>query len=164
MARGALIYGEVAGYASLADAFHPSSPEPSGRWEAEVMGDALKNAGVAATDVDALFAHGTGTPKGDIAEIKAINSVHGGRGLPVTAIKGHTGHTGAASGLMSALAALDTLRNGMLPNVAGTTDVEPEADFRVILDQPVAVDATTVQINAFGFGGQNSSLVLRRSG
>ncbi len=163
-ARGALIYGEVAGYASLADAFHPSSPEPSGRWEAEVMGDALKNAGVAATDVDALFAHGTGTPKGDIAEIKAINSVHGGRGLPVTAIKGHTGHTGAASGLMSALAALDTLRNGMLPNVAGTTDVEPEADFRVILDQPVAVDATTVQINAFGFGGQNSSLVLRRSG
>lgn len=162
-ARGAHCYGEVAGYGSLADAFHPSSPEPSGRWEAEVMSDALADAAVAATEVDALFAHGTGTPKGDIAEIRAINSVHGGRGLPVTAIKGHTGHTGAASGLMSVLAALDTMRNGMLPNVAGTTEVEPAADFRVILHRPAAVDAATVQINAFGFGGQNSSLVLRRT-
>ena len=161
-ARGATIMGEVLGYGSLADGYHPSSPEPTGRWEAEVMLEALTDAGCQPGEIDALIAHGTGTPKGDIAEIRAVNTVHGGRDLPMTSIKGHTGHTGAASGTMSVIAALETLRAGVFPNVAGTRMVEPEADVRIITGQPVSIEARTMQINAFGFGGQNSSLVIRR--
>ncbi|CAN5527673.1 beta-ketoacyl-ACP synthase II [soil metagenome] len=162
LARGATILAEVAGYASLADGPHPSAPEPNGKWEALVMRKALSNAALEPAQVDALYAHATGTAKGDTAEIRAINAVHGGRDLPVTGIKGHTGHTGAASGAMSALAALETFSSGMFPNAFGTDVVDPEADFRVITEKPAQVDADVIQINSFGFGGQNASLVLRR--
>lgn len=161
-ARGARILAEIAGYASLADGPHPSAPEPNGKWEALVMRKALANAGLEPAQVDAVYAHATGTAKGDQAEIRALNAVHGGRDLPVTGIKGHTGHTGAASGAMSAVAALETFESGMLPNAFGTDVVDPEADFRVITEKPAQIDADVIQINSFGFGGQNASLVLRR--
>ncbi|MET0901199.1 MAG: beta-ketoacyl-[acyl-carrier-protein] synthase family protein [Mycobacterium sp.] len=162
LARGARILAEIVGYASLADGPHPSAPEPNGKWEALVMRKALANGGLEPTQVDAIYAHATGTAKGDTAEIRAINAVHGGRDLPVTGIKGHTGHTGAASGAMSAVAALETFESGMFPNAAGTVTVDPEADFRVITQKPAQVEADVIQINSFGFGGQNASLVLRR--
>lgn len=161
-ARGAQILAEIAGYASLADGPHPSAPDPQGTWEALVMRKALANAGLEASDVDAVYAHATGTAKGDQAEIRALNAVHGGRDLPVTGIKGHTGHTGAASGAMSAVAALETFESGMLPNAFGTDVVDSEVDFRVITHKPAYVEADVIQINSFGFGGQNASLVLRR--
>jgi 3-oxoacyl-[acyl-carrier-protein] synthase II len=162
LARGATILAEIAGYASLADGPHPSAPDPNGTWEALVMRKALANAGIEPEQVDALYAHATGTAKGDTAEIRAINAVHGGRDLPVTGIKGHTGHTGAASGAMSAVAALETFDSGMFPNAFGTDVVDPDADFQVITQKPAHVDADVIQINSFGFGGQNASLVLRR--
>jgi 3-oxoacyl-[acyl-carrier-protein] synthase II len=162
LARGATILAEIAGYASLADGPHPSAPDPNGTWEALVMRKALANAGIEPEQVDALYAHATGTAKGDTAEIRAINAVHGGRDLPVTGIKGHTGHTGAASGAMSAVAALETFESGMFPNAFGTDVVDPDADFQVITQKPAHVDADVIQINSFGFGGQNASLVLRR--
>ncbi|AQA01500.1 hypothetical protein BVC93_02560 [Mycobacterium sp. MS1601] len=162
LARGATILAEIAGYASLADGPHPSAPEPNGTWEALVMRKALANAGLQPEQVDAIYAHATGTAKGDTAEIRAINAVHGGRDLPVTGIKGHTGHTGAASGAMSAVAALETFSSGMLPNAFGTDVADPEADFQVITQKPAHVEAEVIQINSFGFGGQNASLILRR--
>lgn len=162
LARGATILAEIAGYASLADGPHPSAPDPNGTWEALVMRKALANAGIEPEQVDALYAHATGTAKGDTAEIRAINTVHGGRDLPVTGIKGHTGHTGAASGAMSAVAALETFASGMFPNAFGTDVVDPDADFQVITQKPAHVDADVIQINSFGFGGQNASLILRR--
>ena len=162
-ARGATVLAEVAGYASLGDAHHPSSPEPTGRWEAEVMNQALVTAGLRAQDVDALVAHATSTPKGDLAEIRAINSVYSrSRSLPVTSLKGHIGHSGAAAGAMSLVAAVHTLNGDDLPHTAGTRDIDPEVDFSVVVERPRAVDADVIQINAFGFGGQNASLVVRR--
>jgi 3-oxoacyl-[acyl-carrier-protein] synthase II len=163
-ARGATILAEVAGYASLADGFHPSSPEPNGKWEAAAMTLAQRDAGVSPAEVDALVAHATATPKGDSAEIRAINAVFEGRPepLPVLSLKGHIGHTGAASGAMGTVVGIDAMRNGRLPNVAGTTDVDPEVEFRVVIEQPIAIEAGVVQLNAFGFGGQDSSLVIRR--
>ena len=93
---------------------------------------------------------------------RAINSVYEGFGeLPVLSLKGHIGHTGAASGAMGAIVAIDALRHGRLPNVAGTRDVDPEVAFRVVTQEPIEVDARVVQLNAFGFGGQDSSMVLR---
>lgn len=162
-ARGATVLGRIAGYATLADAYHPSSPEPSGRWEATAMRDAQADAGVEPGEVDALFAHGTATPLGDLAEIRAINDVFAGRAepLPVTSIKGHLGHTGAASGAMALISGLDTFANGLFPHTAGTRDVEPEAEFRVVTSAPLAVDASVIQVNSFGFGGQDASMVVR---
>ena len=81
--RGARVLGYLRGYGSLADAYHPSAPDPSGKWEARAMELALADAGIAAGEVDALIAHATGTPKGDTAEIRAINQVHGGRSKPL---------------------------------------------------------------------------------
>lgn len=161
-ARGATPLAELAGYASLADGHHPSSPEPNGRWEAAAMRQALADAGTAPAEVDALIAHATATPKGDTAEIRAVNAVFDGAPLPVLSLKGHIGHTGAASGAMGAIAAITAMHEGWLPNVAGTTDVDPEVEFQVIVGEPLALDADVVQVNAFGFGGQDASMVLRR--
>lgn len=163
-ARGADVLGEIVGYASLSDGHHPSSPDPSGLWEAETMLAALADAGLGPNEVDALIAHATGTRKGDAAEIRAINRVYRDRPepLPVTSLKGHLGHTGAAAGAMNVLLGLHALREGVLPNVAGTTDVDPEVEFEVVTGLPVTLDAEVIQVNAFGLGGQNASLVIRR--
>ena len=79
-----------------------------------------------------------------------------------TSLKGHLGHTGASSGAMGVLAGITALTEGVLANTAGTTDVDPEVEFEVVTGTPTPVDAMVAQVNAFGFGGQDSSLVLGR--
>jgi 3-oxoacyl-[acyl-carrier-protein] synthase II len=164
-ARGAEILGYVRGYGSLADAYHPSSPDPSGRWEAAAMTDALDDADIDADAIDALIAHATGTPAGDAGEIEAINAVFGDRGNgPVTmSIKGHIGHTGAASGAMGTIVALKAMSEGVVPHTAGTTVVDPLARFRVVTRKPIEIPVDVAQVNSFGFGGQNASLVVGSS-
>lgn len=165
-ARHAAVLAHVAGVASLADSYHPSSPDPDGTWEARAMRLALDDAGVSPHDVSALVAHATATPKGDAAEINAINRVYRDRRepLPVASIKGHLGHTGAASGAMGVIAAGHAMGSGSFPNTAGTRDVDPAAEFHVVLGHPIDLAASIVQVNAFGFGGQNSSVVIRHPG
>jgi 3-oxoacyl-[acyl-carrier-protein] synthase II len=156
----------VRGYASLSDGYHPSSPDPTGRWEAEAMRRAHADAGLApgGAAVDAVVAHATSTPKGDTVEIAAINEVFGDRGdsLLVTSLKGNIGHTGAASAAMGVIAGLQAMTAGQLPQVGTTEQVEEGALFRVVVREPAKADIATVQVNAFGFGGQNSSLVVTR--
>ncbi len=165
LARGATVLAWLEGYGSLADAHHPSSPEPDGRWEQLVMEQAQAAAGVGPGDIDAVVAHATGTPKGDTAEIRAINRVFTGNdGLVVTGIKGHTGHTGASSGAMSIMAGIRAMESGRLVNVAGTTVLDPEIAFDVALGEPRPVAIDTFQVNSFGFGGQNASVVIGRAG
>ncbi len=163
--RGAHIYGYVKGYAALSDAHHPTAPNPSGEYEALVMERALERAGVASSDVDALIAHGTSTIKGDIAEMLAINSVFKDRPtpLPVTSTKGQLGHTAAASGIISVLAGIHCMETGRFVPTANTFDVEPEAEFEVITGSPAEINIDLMQLNAFGFGGHNSSMLLGRS-
>jgi 3-oxoacyl-[acyl-carrier-protein] synthase II len=167
-ARGAKILGYLRGYGSLADGFHPSSPEPSGVWEARAMELALGDADLAPGDVDALIAHATGTPKGDTAEIRAINLVHGqkvrrGRDLPVSGIKGHIGHSGASSGAMAVVTGLLGMADGRFTHINNTDEPDPEAEFEIIHGQPKDLKYDCLQVNAFGFGGQNASVVLTRS-
>ncbi|MGY9083499.1 MAG: beta-ketoacyl-[acyl-carrier-protein] synthase family protein [Acidimicrobiales bacterium] len=161
--RKAPIRAWLRGYGSLADAFHPSSPEPDGRWEELVMRQALDSAGIAAEQIDAMVAHATGTPKGDSAEIRAINRVFGGHDdLVVTGLKGHTAHTGASSGAMSIIAGIDAMERGRLTHIAGTTEPDPEIDFDVALNEPREVGVDFFQVNSFGFGGQNASVIIGR--
>ena len=164
-ARGARVHAWLTGYASLADAHHPSSPEPNGRWEARVMELAQRSAGVAPGDIDALVAHATGTPKGDEAEIRALNTVFADAGhgdVVVTGLKGHTGHTGASSGGMNLIAGIRAMSNGRLVNVGGTTVLDPEIRFDVALHEPRSLDVRTLQVNSFGFGGQDASIIVQR--
>jgi 3-oxoacyl-[acyl-carrier-protein] synthase II len=164
-ARGAKILGYVRGYGSLADAYHPSAPEPSGRWEARAIELALADAGFVPEKVDALIAHATGTPKGDTAEIQAINRVHGGRKtkLPVASVKGHLGHSGASSGGMALITGLLGMAEDRFVYTANTDEPDPAADFDVVIEKPRDMKVDTLQINAFGFGGQNASIVVTRN-
>lgn len=166
-ARGATPLGWVRGYGSLADAHHPSSPEPTGRWEARAMRLALDEAGVRPHGVHALVAHATGTPKGDEAEINAINEVYvdgaGRDDLVVSSLKGHLGHPGASAGGMGVIAALDAMATGRFPHTAATTVVDPAVRFDVAIGVPRDLDVEVAQINAFGFGGQDASLVVSRT-
>ena len=161
-ARGAEALGWVLGVGSSADGFHPSSPEPTGRWQAHAMELALADAGLEAAHVDVVMAHATGTPKGDLAEARALERVFWGQASapPVTALKGHTGHTGGSSGAMSMLAALDVLRTGRVEPVRGTSEVDPEVSIDVVVGRPRRLDARVAMVNAFGFGGQNSCVVV----
>src|SRR3954447_10305550 len=165
-ARGAEVLAWLSGYGSLADAYHPSSPDPSGRWERRAMELAQAEAGVTPADVDAVIAHATGTPKGDAAEITALNALfidgRPDRDLVVGAIKGNTGHTGSATGAMAVAAGVRAMHDGRLPHVGGTRSLCPAVRFDVVLHEPRTVDIEVLQINAFGFGGQNASVVLTR--
>ncbi|TSD65133.1 beta-ketoacyl-[acyl-carrier-protein] synthase family protein [Aeromicrobium piscarium] len=164
-ARGAEVLGVVSGYANVSDAFHPSAPEPSGRWEAESMMRAIRQAGCEPADVDGIVAHATSTPKGDDAEIAAINTVFGDRpdSLHVTSLKGNVGHTGGASGAMGVAVALHVLRSGRLPHLPTTEQPEPAARFHIVTERPTVADFSVIQVNSFGFAGQDSSMVLRRA-
>ncbi|MGI9613642.1 MAG: beta-ketoacyl-[acyl-carrier-protein] synthase family protein [Acidimicrobiales bacterium] len=161
-ARGAPVRAWLRGVGSLADAYHPSSPEPEGRWEQEVMEEAHSAAGVVPGDIDALYAHATGTPKGDEAEIRALNRVFAGTDVVVTGIKGHTGHTGAASGAMSLMSGIRAMETGQVPAIAGTSTPDPEIEFDVALGAIRRMEIDTFQVNSFGFGGQNASAVVSR--
>jgi len=162
--RGARILGYLAGYGSIADAYHPAAPEPSGKWEARAMQLAIDDAGLSASEIDGLYAHATGTPVGDTPEIRAINLVHGSgeRPICVTSIKGHFGHAAAASGGMSLIAGLNDMANGRFLNTANTLQLDPEIAFEVVLGQPKSYDVRAFQVNSFGFGGQNASIVVTR--
>lgn len=156
--RDAKILGYLWDCGSLADDFHPPSPEPTGIWEARAMELALTDADMGT--VDALLAHATGTPKGDTAEILAINRVNGGRDLPVAGIKGHSG---AASGAMAMITGLLGMDEGRFTYIANTDEPDPEAEFEVVHGRPKDLRYQSLQVNAFGFGGQNASVVLTRS-
>ena len=164
--RGANIHGFLRGYASIADASHPSSPEATGRWESRVMEKALADAQIEPQEVDALIAHATGTPKGDTAEIQAINRVHSeGREspLPVSSIKGHVGHSGAASGAMAIIAALRGMKDDRFFHTAGTKNVDLNCGFDVVIEKPRDLEVNLLQVNSFGFGGQNASVIISRN-
>lgn len=158
-ARGARILARIRGYASMSEAHHLTSPEPSGEYEAEVMRAALSGTGCR---VEVVFAHATGTVVGDIAELRAINSVFEDTQPLVTSLRGQLGHSMAAAGVMSVIAGLCGMRDGLVPPTRGTRRVEPEARFEVVLDSPRAARYDAFLVNAFGFGGQNASLVLSR--
>lgn len=165
-ARGARILGYLRGYGSLSDSFHPSTPDPTGQWEARAMEKAIASAGIAPSDVGGLLAHATATPKGDTAEIAAINRVHGkGRAapLPVASIKGHIGHSGASSGCMALIAGLKGMQASRFVHTANTTEPDPACDFEVVTGQPKDHAFDCFQVNSFGFGGQNASVIVARS-
>jgi 3-oxoacyl-[acyl-carrier-protein] synthase II len=160
IARGARIYGQVAGYGRNADAYHVTAPSPGGVGAAECMRLALADAGVDPSEVSHVNAHGTSTPLNDAAEAEAIVKVFGEEGPPVTSVKGVTGHLIGAAGAVEAVASFLAMRDGKVPPTANHQRVEEELSIDVVAGAPRDLAAGPVVSNSFGFGGHNASLVL----
>jgi 3-oxoacyl-[acyl-carrier-protein] synthase II len=158
--RGARVHAWVQGWGTSCEAYHPSTPNPSGEWERLAMELAAAEAGVQPGQIDVLAAHATGTPKGDIAEIAAINAFFAGADAAVMSVKGTLGHPAGAAGALALASAVEGMHRGLVPQTGGTTTPEPSIDFDLVLGQPRRREVCWIQVNAFGFGGQNASLVV----
>lgn len=161
VARGAEILGEVAGYGRNADAHHITAPSPGGAGAAACMQLALDDAGLSASEIGHVNAHGTSTPLNDAAEADAVQKIFGERGVPVTSNKGVFGHLIAGAGAVEAVFALLAARRGVVPPTANTTEVDPELAIDLVTGSPREIAAGRPVIsNSFGFGGHNASLVI----
>ena len=160
-ARGARVLARIRGYGSVADAYHITSPEPSGQYEVQAMRDALE-ASDARETCHVVYAHATGTIVGDAAEAKAIDEVYADRAAIVTSIKGHLGHSMASAGAMCAIAGISGMHEGRIPPTMGTQRIDPAARFDLVTAHARAYSYDAFQVNAFGLGGQNASLVISR--
>jgi 3-oxoacyl-[acyl-carrier-protein] synthase II len=161
-ARGAPVLARIRGYGSVADAYHITSPDPSGLYEIAAMRDAIEGAGDAGERCEVIYAHATGTIVGDAAESKALNQVYGDRRAVVTSIKGNLGHSMASAGAMCAIAGISGMHEGWIPPTIGTRHLDPAIRFDVVMERPRQHFYEAFQVNAFGFGGQNASLILSR--
>jgi 3-oxoacyl-[acyl-carrier-protein] synthase II len=162
--RGARIIAEVAGGAMTGDAFHISAPDPTGEGAARAMVRALRDAGVAPDEVEYVVAHGTSTPLNDATETKAIHAAFGEHTarLAVSSNKSMVGHTLGAAGAISAVAAVCSIRDGMIPPTINYQTPDPACDLDYVPNTARQAPVRTAIINGFGFGGQNAVAVFRR--
>ncbi len=164
-ARGATPLAELIGYGATADASHITLPAPGGVGAVRAARRALEKAGLSAADVDHVNAHATSTPEGDKAELQAIRTILGERApeVPVTANKSMIGHTLGAAGAIEAIVTILTIREGCVPPTINLADPDPEgAGLDLTPNVATRRDVRVAISNSFGFGGQNTALVLRR--
>jgi 3-oxoacyl-[acyl-carrier-protein] synthase II len=162
--RGARIYAEVLGYGMSADAYHITQPAPGGEGAQRAMQTALADAKIDRTRVGYVNTHGTSTPHGDVAEVKALKAVFGdhARKLVAGSTKSMTGHLlGAAGGLEFAVSVL-TIVNGKIPPTINVDDPDPECDLDCAPNRAVERKVDVALSNSFGFGGHNVSLLVGR--
>jgi 3-oxoacyl-[acyl-carrier-protein] synthase II len=159
-ARGATVYGEVAGYGRNADAYHITAPSPGGAGAAVCMQLALDDAAMEPSAIGHVNAHGTSTPLNDAAEAEAVRKVFGDAPPVVTSTKGVTGHLIGAAGAVEAVAALLSVRDGIVPPTANLERVGDDIELDVVAGSPREVGPKPAISNSFGFGGHNACLVL----
>jgi 3-oxoacyl-[acyl-carrier-protein] synthase II len=161
LARGAQIYGVLLAATNNTDGYHVTSPAPDGHGAIGCMEDALAQAGLKPEDIGYINAHGTSTPMGDVIELSAIRSVFGENGPAVSSTKGATGHMMGAGGITEVIACLMACREGILPHTLGVKELDPScAGVDVIVGAPRKAAIKAAMSNAFGFGGQNSSVIV----
>ena len=161
--RGAKIYCELAGYGLTADAYHMSAPLPGGEGASRCMGMAMKHAKVNPEDIDYINAHGTSTPVGDICETKAVKHAFGehAKGLLVSSTKSMTGHLLGAAGAVEMAASVLTMRDGIIPPTINLDNPDPECDLDYVPHRAREKKVKVAISNSFGFGGHNSSVVIK---
>lgn len=183
LARGATIYAELAGWANNNDAYHVIKPNPDGISSIKCMKKALKQAGLSPQGIDYINAHGTGTKLGDGAELNALGQLFGGKSESgqssetwevlegstggaagirpaISSTKGATGHMMGAGGITESIACIQAIREGIVPPTLNLEQCDSQLDLVCGESRRMPVD--TAMTNAFGFGGQNSSLIFRR--
>ena len=159
-ARGASILGEIVGMASNADAHHITAPSPGGVGAIACMRLALDHAGLDASAIEQVNAHGTSTPLNDAAEAAAITEVFGANAVPVVSTKGVTGHALGAAGALEAAASLLSIRHELIPPTANTTTVDPDMTIDLVIGEARPWTPGLVMSNNFGFGGHNGSIII----
>jgi 3-oxoacyl-[acyl-carrier-protein] synthase II len=165
LARGATIYGEVAGAGLTSDAHHIAAPDPEGTGAARAMKAALADAGAAASDVVHINAHATSTPVGDLAESASIRLALGAAtdGVAVSATKSMTGHLLGAAGALESVFTVLALRHRLAPPTINLDELDPEVELDVVRAEPRKLpEGDLVALNnSFGFGGHNVALAFR---
>ena len=166
LARGAKIYAEVIGGGLSSDAYHLTAPHPDGLGVIRVMENCLKDSGIKPEDVDAINTHGTSTPLGDVAELKAISTVFGDHApnININSTKSMTGHLLGAAGAIEAIASTLSIVNGIVPPTINHSVVDERIDSRLnlTLNQAQKRHVTIAMSNTFGFGGHNACVVLKK--
>ncbi len=166
LARGAKIYAEVIGGGMSADAHHITAPHPEGLGATLVMNRALKDAGISATEIDYINTHGTSTPLGDTAELKAIVNVFGEHAykMNISSTKSMTGHLLGAAGAIEGIATILAVKNDIIPPTINHTTADPEVDPKLNLtfNKMQKRVVNTAISNTFGFGGHNAAVVIKK--
>ncbi|MBQ0986519.1 beta-ketoacyl-ACP synthase II [Streptomyces sp. F63] len=158
-ARGVRPVARVIGYGASADAHHVTSPHPEGRGAELAVRAALADAGLTGRDIGYVNAHGTSTPLNDVIEAGVIRRV-AGTDVRVSSTKGVTGHPLGAAGSVEAVFAALTVRDGVIPPSAGTTEVDPRVEVDVVHGAALHERVEVALTNSFGFGGQNAALLI----
>ncbi len=165
-ARGAEIYCEIAGCGATADAYHITAPHPEGLGAKNVMNTALRDAGMQAKDIDYINTHGTSTPLGDIAEVKAIMDVFGEHAfdLNISSTKSMTGHCLGAAGVIEAIACIMSVVDDIVPPTINHFTDDPELDPRLnfTFRKPQRRVVNAALSNTFGFGGHNACVIVKK--
>ncbi|CAL2078709.1 3-oxoacyl-(acyl carrier protein) synthase 2 [Tenacibaculum sp. 190524A05c] len=165
-ARGAKIYAEVIGGGLSSDAHHMTAPHPDGLGVIAVMKNCLENAGIKPEDVDHINTHGTSTPLGDVAELKAISEVFGdhAKNININSTKSMTGHLLGAAGAIEAVASILAMKHGIVPPTINhsTVDESINPDLNLTLNTPQKREIKVAMSNTFGFGGHNACVAFRK--
>jgi 3-oxoacyl-[acyl-carrier-protein] synthase II len=165
-ARGAKIYAEVLGGGLSSDAYHMTAPHPEGNGVVAVMENCLRNAEMKPEDVDAINTHGTSTPLGDVAELKAISKVFGehAKTININSTKSMTGHLLGAAGAVEAISAILSMQHGIVPPTINhehkDENIDPELN--LTLNKAQKRDVKVVMSNTFGFGGHNACVLFKK--
>ena len=162
--RGAHIYGEIAGYGATSDAFHMTKPSVDKVQIFKSMLLAIEDADFTTNDIDYINAHGTSTSANDKGETKAIKMVFGNDGyrIPVSSTKSMTGHLMGAAGAVELIISLLAIKNGAIPPTINLENPAPECDLDYVPEKARNKEINVVMSNSFGFGGNNSTLVVKK--
>lgn len=166
-ARGAKIYCEVGGCGLSSDAYHLTAPHPEGIGVIAVMQNCLNDAGMKPEDVDHINTHGTSTPLGDVAELKAISAVFGehAKAININSTKSMTGHLLGAAGAIEAIASILAIKNGIVPPTINHSVVDENIDpsLNLTLNKAQKRDVKVAISNTFGFGGHNACVLFKKA-
>ncbi len=166
VARGAQIYCEVMGGGMTSDAHHMTAPHPEGIGVVRVMENCLRDAGMTPDQVDAINTHGTSTPLGDVAELKAISKVFGSHApnININSTKSMTGHLLGAAGAIEAIASILAMKHSLVPPTINHTEADPNIDssLNLTLNKAQAREVNVAMSNTFGFGGHNASVLFKK--
>ncbi len=162
--RGAKIYAEITGFGLTADAYHITEPAPEGEGVGRAIKLAIQNSNLTINDIDVINAHGTSTYYNDKNETLAIKNVFGERAydIPVHSIKSMIGHLLGAAGAIEAIAALLTIRDGVIPPTINYEEKDPDCDLNYVVNEPKKMEVKTVLSENSGFGGHNTALVFKK--
>jgi len=165
-ARGAKIYAEVLGGGMSSDAHHMTAPHPDGIGVIAVMRNCLENAGASPEEVDHINTHGTSTPLGDVAELKAITEVFGAhaKNININSTKSMTGHLLGAAGAIESIASILAMEHGIVPPTINhtTADENIDSELNLTLNKAQKRDVKVAMSNTFGFGGHNACVLFKK--